>query len=204
MIALIEGIVVSRAADAVVVMTGGGVGYRLFVSLQTLAMIAPEGEPVRLFVHTHVREDALQLYGFSEESERDAFLMLTSVSGVGARVAMGILSTLDVPALVRAVQASDLRALTAAPGVGKKTAGRLALELKDRVEKLGVVAAPHPPPAATNHLDDLRSALTNLGFRPNDVERSVLAVEKDLPKDGPLPPLEDLLRRALQTTRQVR
>ena len=206
MIALIEGTVISRGADEVVVMTAGGVGYRLTVSLQTLSAVPPSGEPVRLHVHTHVRDDALQLFGFQETEERDAFLLLTSVSGVGPRLAVGVLSALSVGDLAQAVRLGDIKRISIAKGVGKKMAERIALELNDKLD--GLACASPTTPTATKRaagargvIDDVRSALANLGYRPNDVEHIVRLVEAELPPGKPLPNLETLVRKALQLAR---
>lgn len=203
MIAMIEGRVVERGADGVVVMTPGGVGYRLHVSFHTLEQLGGE-ETVTLHTHLAVREDAQELFGFADAAERDAFLLLVSISGIGPRLALGILSGLTVDELAAAVLAGDVKRLAATPGIGKKIAERLILELKEKVVTLGSgVAATNPPATAGGApvLDDLRSALANLGYRTAVVDRMVAAVEKTLEPDQPVPPLETLLREALRLNR---
>lgn len=203
MIALVEGVVAARGFDEVVVATAGGVGYRLHVSLQTLARVPPEGGRVRLLALTHVREDAIQLFGFHDAAERDAFQLLTSVSGVGPRMALAILSGFGVPDLAAAVRGGDIRRLTAVPGVGKKTAERVVLELKEKFGRLEVPGMPGVELAAgrpTAVFDDLRSALSNLGYRGGDIDRIVARVEKELGDRTP-PALEELVRTALRLAR---
>lgn len=205
MIAIIEGEVVSRGTDEVVVMTAGGVGYRLTVSLTTLAGVPPSGEPVRLHVHTHVRDDALQLFGFEETEEREAFLLLTSVSGVGPRLAVSLLSAISVAELAQAVRIADIKRLTAAQGVGKKMAERIALELKEKLGALGSATSLPPVararPGTVDVMDDVRSALSNLGYRAGDVEQIMRRLEAETSRSGPPPALETLVRRALRLAR---
>lgn len=203
MIAIVEGVVAVRGIDEVVVMTAGGVGYRLSVSLQTLTDVPGVGERVRLLAHTHVREDVLQLFGFREDAEREAFLLLTSISGVGPRIALALLSGMAVPDLVRAVQQGDTRRLSAAPGIGKKTAERIVLELRDKVARLGSPSATLQRAMGTSPdaFDDLRSALLNLGYGAAVVERVAKQIEKEQPDGSPPPTLEELVRKALRLAR---
>lgn len=203
MIALIDGVVTRRDFDDVVLMTTGGVGYRLHVSVQTLAELPPLGERARLHVHTHVREDALQLFGFHDDTEREAFLLLTSVSGVGARLALAILSGFAVPDLASAVRNADVRRLSSVPGVGKKTAERVVLELREKFARMLVEAGPGPAAMARSEvaLDDLRSALSNLGYGTRDIDRIVTRVEKEIGDVDRKPPIEELVRLALRLAR---
>jgi len=202
-IALVEGVVAGRGFDEVVVATAGGVGYRLHVSLQTLAQVPAEGGRVRLLALTNVREDAIQLFGFHEAAEREAFQLLTSVSGIGPRLALAILSGFAVPDLAAAVHGGDVKRLTAVPGVGRKTAERVVLELKDKFGKLEVAGMPgvvHAPGRTGDAFEDLRSALSNLGYRGADIERIVARVERELGDRTP-PALEELVRSALRLAR---
>jgi len=200
MIGRLTGKVVSQEADGVV-LDVGGVGYELTVPLGSLGRTRPdEAGRVMLWVHTHVREDALSLFGFSDEAERSAFRMLIGISNVGPKIAVAVLGALPSAELSRTVARRDLAALTAISGVGKKIAERLLLELRD---KLPTAAAPVTGAAAAAGTgrrgegtgeERLRNALTGMGFRPAEAERAVLA----LGERGQFPaPLEDLLREAL-------
>lgn len=157
----------------------GGVGYEVFAPLSTTTR-TQKGEPVELFIHTLVREDAFQLYGFLEETERDLFLLLIGVSGVGPKVAMAVLSSLPLPELVGAISREDVAMLSKVNGVGKKTASRLALELKDKVGLLGIAApmtmAAGAAPAPAGGLSDAVSALVNLGYSRARAESAVQTV----------------------------
>jgi Holliday junction DNA helicase RuvA len=170
----------------------GGVGYSVRVSLQTLAELPPEGESVSLLCHTHVREDALQLFGFLNSHERDVFELLISVSGVGPKLALTILSGMPVNQLGVAMAEGNHRRLVTIPGVGKRTAERLIVELKDRFGSLAVGTASRPPAgsAGTEHLVE---ALAGLGYRRQMAEKAVAQAAQG---GDELPP-EQLLRRAL-------
>jgi Holliday junction DNA helicase RuvA len=183
-IAFVEGILAERAGDRVVV-ADGGVGYELLVSATTLAALPPVGRQTRVLTHLHVREDAMLLYGFASSSERDLFLMLVSVNGVGPKVALAILSVLSAEALRRAILEGDAEAITIVPGVGKKVAARVVLDLKDRLG--GVVELPAAGPVA-----EVREALLGLGLSSQEVREAVAGL------DGADAPVEELLRRALQ------
>jgi Holliday junction DNA helicase RuvA len=152
----------------------GGVGYDVVVPLSTMYAIGDAGSTVNLRIHTHVREDALQLFGFATVLEQALFERLISVSGIGPKVALSILSGIEPAELMRAIRSSDVARLTRIPGVGKKTAERVVLELKDRLPQ----AAASEEPAATPHPDDdvradLLSALVNLGYNRASVEKTV-------------------------------
>ena len=167
----------------------GGVGYRVLVPSGALAALSP-GEPAFLFTHLHVREDAMVLYGFPTRDERDTFEALIGATGVGPKLALAILSVHSPTALRRALLDDDLDALTLVPGVGKRTAQRLLVELKARLEVpeldlTGVGDVDEPPRA------EVREALAGLGYGPDEV-RDVLG---RLPDDGTV---EDLLRDALK------
>jgi Holliday junction DNA helicase RuvA len=150
-----------------------GVGYALSLPLPTYYELQrlPPGSDVSLFVHTHVREDALALYGFWSERERQLFERLITVSGVGPRLARAILSGLPAEELLRALAAGDVARLSKTPGVGKKTAERLVLELKEKAALL--VATPATAAAPETGDEDLLSALVNLGYRRADAERAL-------------------------------
>jgi Holliday junction DNA helicase RuvA len=171
-----------------------GVGYRVAIPLSTFYRLGDVGSEAALLVHTHVREDVLALYGFLTDEEQVLFERLLSVSGVGPKVALGILSGIEAPELVEALRGSDVARLTRIPGVGKKTAERLVVELKDKMPPPGAAAAAARPPSETPGRDDLVSALVHLGYSRPEAERGV---DRAL-KDGRDARFEDLLRRSLQ------
>ncbi|MEW6245752.1 MAG: Holliday junction branch migration protein RuvA [Nitrospirota bacterium] len=175
-----------------------GVGYEVFVPLSTYYALPNLNEVTSLHIHTHLREDAIQLFGFLEPVEKEAFVLLTGVSGIGPKLALGVLSALAVPDLVSAVQAGDVEKLATVPGIGKKSAGRIALELKDKVERLHP-ASGQAVRATLGHADpvqeDALSALVNLGYRAADV-KEVLKRVRSL--RGNSLPLTDLIREALK------
>jgi Holliday junction DNA helicase RuvA len=171
----------------------GGVGYELFVPLSTFYDLGDQGDNVSLRVHTHVREDALLLYGFATELEQQLFERLISVSGIGPKVALSVLSGIEPPELMRAIERSDLARLTAIPGVGKKTSERIVLELKDRLPRVAV-AAPESAAASPSLRDDVLSALMNLGYHRPLAEKAVDIAVKGAPDGG----FERTLRQALR------
>jgi holliday junction DNA helicase RuvA len=193
MIGRLCGRVVVEAPDGAVVLDVGGVGYELTTPLGAIGRAAADGELITLFVHTHVRQDAIDLFGFASEVERRVFRLLITVPNVGPKTAMNVLSALPPPELSRAVHENDLPRLNKIPGIGKKTAERIVLELK---EKLTLVE--DQPRAAGRRVrpDDagrLLGALTNMGYRPAEAERAVRALGDRVGSE----PLSDLLRRAL-------
>ncbi|HWX25515.1 MAG TPA: Holliday junction branch migration protein RuvA [Vicinamibacteria bacterium] len=171
----------------------GGVGYRVTIPISTFYRLGEEGSPVSLRIHTHVREDALALFGFVTETEEDLFGRLIGVAGVGPKLAVNILSGIEAVELTAALRASDLPRLTRIPGVGKKTAERLVLELKDKLP--APTSAPESTPVVPpTHREDLYSALGNLGYSRGEAER---AIDRALRESGE-GRFEDLLRTALQ------
>lgn len=183
-----------RKAPQEVVVDVAGVGYRVAIPVSTFYRVGEEGDELSLRIHTHVREDSLALFGFVSAAEQEVFEKLIGVAGVGPRLALGILSGIDVGDLVGALRANDIARLTRIPGVGRKTAERLVLELKDKMPALAgepAEAAPAPPASPK---DDLLSALANLGYSRPEVER---AVDRALAANGG-GRFEELLRAALQ------
>jgi len=185
----LRGEVLERAATGEVLVEVGGVGYRALVPLSAVPNLAP-GAPAMLFTHLHVRDDTMMLFGFTTRDERDTFEVLIGANGVGPKLALAILSVHPPGALRRAIVDDDLDALTMVPGVGKRTAQRLLVELKARLD------VPEPEHAdadsgATSSRAEVRAALSGLGYQSDEV-RDVLA---QLPDDGPV---EDLLRDALK------
>ncbi|MFZ9887883.1 MAG: Holliday junction branch migration protein RuvA [Myxococcota bacterium] len=195
MIAFLHGLLAFKNLDNACIDVGG-VGYRVRMPLADLARLGSPGAKVQVHVHTHVREDALELFGFSSADGLALFEQLISVSGVGPKVALALLSGLEPAELVVAITSQDQARLTKVPGVGAKTAARLVLELKDRLRRQGGQAAPSRGNAvATDPVLDLRSALENLGYKPAQVERAAKAVEP-MAKEGQA--LEVLVREALR------
>lgn len=190
MIGSVRGTVLERSPTGEVLVEVGGVGYRALVPSRTVPDLQP-GATAFLFTHLHVRDDAMVLFGFATRDERDTFEVLIGASGVGPKLALAILSVHPPSALRRALLDDDLGALTLVPGVGKRTAQRLLVDLKPRLEvpdlDLDGVAADGVRPARA----EARAALAGLGYAPEEV-RSVLA---DLPDDGPV---EELIRDALR------
>jgi Holliday junction DNA helicase RuvA len=192
LIAQIRGRLLRKEPHEVVVDVGG-VGYRVAIPLSTYYRLAEPGEEVCLLTYTHVREDTLALFGFLNGSEQALFERLIAVAGVGPRLAVSILSGIEAAELVDALRAGDLVRLTRIPGVGKKTAERLVLELRDKVTGLAGAEARSAPPGTTMH-EDLVSALVHLGYSRAEAERGV---ERSLREDGS-GRFEDLLRRTLR------
>jgi Holliday junction DNA helicase RuvA len=173
-----------------------GVGYDVQVPLSTFYVVGELGASVALRVHTHVREDMIALYGFATSLEQDLFERLISISGIGPKLALSVLSGIEPPDLVRAIKAQDVARLTAIPGVGKKTAERIGLELKDRLPpSMQAAADTLTPPAAEDQLrEDLLSALVNLGYQRVPAEK---AIDRELHRI-PDAPFEDALRAVLR------
>lgn len=171
----------------------GGVGYELHISLPTYGAVerAGGGEPVGLFVHTHVRADAIELFGFWTEREKALFERLIGVSGIGPRLARAILSGLPLSELLTALAAGDLARLGTISGVGKKTAQRMIVELKDRVRELAPDLEPEALPAAEA---DLVQALLNLGYKAGEAERALAKARIEHPEAD----AEEMLRASLK------
>ncbi|HEX7970488.1 MAG TPA: Holliday junction branch migration protein RuvA [Stellaceae bacterium] len=197
MIAMLAGIVDQSSADGLV-LDVNGVGYLVFASARTLARAPARGEPMRLLIETHVREDHIHLYGFADEAERGWFRLLTTVQGVGARTALAILSVLAPDALATAIMAQDRAVVARADGVGPKLAARVVNELKDKVSgiALGPAAAGTPAGAATaGAAADAVSALVNLGYSRTDAFGAVAQAAKRL---GAEAKIDALIRAGLQ------
>lgn len=198
MIARISGILIQKSVTHCVVDVHG-TGYRIIVPLSTFYELPKEDQPVVLHVHTHVREDAISLYGFHTREEREVFQMMISVSGIGPKLAVNILSGIAAGELVRAVTEEDLRRLTGIPGVGKKTAERMILELKDKAAKLGrddVTVCTVAVKTGDQVKEDALSALVNLGYKGSAVKDVVDRIMRTAPET---PSLDQLLKQALRT-----
>jgi Holliday junction DNA helicase RuvA len=203
MIGSLRGQVLDRTTNSELLVEVGGVGYRVLVPPRTLVAAGDIGDPVFLHVHTHVREDAIVLYGFATGDERVAFEALLSAHKVGPALALAVLSHLTPLALRRAVASNDIDALCSVPGVGKTTAARLLLDLKN---KLALDADPEATLAAVNGdaapqlsaRADVRNALANLGYAPDEISYAV----RDLPEEND--DASELLRTALRTLAAAR
>ncbi len=196
MIASITGILQRKSSDHAVVDVGG-VGYKAWLSSQALGGLPSTGESVSLLCHTNVREDAIQLFGFVEETERQAFELLITVSGVGPKLALMVLSGMAVQQLVRAIVESDHARLRAISGVGKRTAERLVVELKDRFAELSLTLAAVDSPVgrSTPAEAEAAQALVGLGYKRALAERAIKVAIDGL---GAVDyGTEELLRRAL-------
>ena len=183
MIGRLVGRVVAHEADGVSVLDVAGVGYEVTVPQGTLGRTrADDAGRVTLWVHTHVREDALSLFGFSDELERAAFRVLLGVSNVGPKIAVAVLGALPAGELAAAVARKDLAAFTSISGVGKRIAERLLLELRDKLPMVPVGDSPHAAPATAHGkgagawAERLRGALTGMGFKPAEAERAVASL----------------------------
>ena len=195
MIALLTGKLAVRSPEQIIVDVGG-VGYRLQIPLSTFYSLPEQGD-VRLHVYTHVKEDAISLYGFSDSQEKDLFSLLISVSGVGPKLAITVLSHIPTEDLALALSQGDIPRLTAIPGIGKKSAERLVLELQDKASAYVVAAALAPEAPSSSESEDFHqdalSALVNLGYKEAQAKRAL--------KNLSMPhgtPLEQILKAALQ------
>jgi len=175
----------------------GGVGYLLHVPLTTFYELRKrsDGGPVELFVHTHVREDALELYGFWTERERTLFEKLIGVSGIGPRLARVILSGMPPEDLLAAIAGGDVARLSTIPGIGRKTADRMVLELRDKVQALAAELPEEARTAASTEDRDLARALVNLGYRERQAEQAVAEARRELPEGAFHEVLKASLRR---------
>ncbi len=191
MIAMLAGVVDQAGADSIV-LDVNGVGYLVFASSRSLAKAPGRGEPLRLLIETHVREDHIHLYGFADEAEREWFRLLTTVQGVGARIALALLSALAPEQLATAIAALDRVALTVAEGVGPKLAQRIVNELKDKVAAVTLGPAAAPPQGAAS---EAVSALVNLGYPRGDAYGAVSAATRLL---GANASLDALIRSGLK------
>jgi Holliday junction DNA helicase RuvA len=194
MIASISGKLKRKGTDYLIVDVSG-VGYQVHVPLSTYCGIPEKGDDVSLHIHTHLREDSLSLFGFLTEAEKDMFLLLTGVSGIGPKLALAILSSLSVGDLSGAIRTSDDAKLCAIPGIGKKTAARMVLELKDKIQHLIPSSAEFSPAATagTGDVEDVTSALVGLGYKKLLAEETVRKIRDSRPGLA----IEELIREAL-------
>jgi Holliday junction DNA helicase RuvA len=191
MIASLTGKLRRKATDYLIVDVAG-VGYQVSLPLSTYCHLPNDGEEVTLYIHTHVREDSLALFGFLTEAEKEMFLLLLGIAGIGPKLALAVLSGFSVPDIVRAINTSDDSRLCTISGIGKKTAARIVLELKDRIKLLA-------PPAsfqdtdASGDMEDAISALVNLGYKKQFVDEAIGKIRSNRPSLS----LEDLIREGL-------
>jgi Holliday junction DNA helicase RuvA len=187
----------AETGDGFAIVDVGGVGYLLHLSRLSLASLPARGEPTAVRVFTHVREDALDLFGFASEEEEAVFRALIEVKGVGPRAAQNILSGIEPRELAQAVAGGNVARLTKVPGVGKKTAERLVVELKDRLVTLARASGPARAAPEADALEQLRTALVNLGYRAPQADGAVDAL-RDASEGKKL---DELLREALKLLR---
>ena len=184
MIGRLRGTLVDKS-DGSVVVDVGGVGYIVAVTPRTLTNLPPRGEQAVLHTHLHVREDQLSLFGFDTTADKDLFALLLGVSGVGPKVGLAILATMTPDQLRMAVVSGDTAALTAVPGIGKRSAEKLMVELRPKMEA-SIDTTPGSGP-----MSDVREALSGLGYGPDEIRDTLATMPHDLP-------IEDLLKRSLQ------
>jgi Holliday junction DNA helicase RuvA len=192
MIGLLTGRVVTEQPEGGVVLDVNGVGYELLVPVGTLGRAQRDGDKVVLSVHTHVREDAFELYGFASERERQLFRSIIGVPGVGPKTALNVLSALPPAELTQAISSNNLGRLTGIPGIGKKTAERLVLELRGRLPSIEARTGAQKSSRPDN-FGRVMAALTNMGYRPAEAERVLRAMSPDLDSR----PIAELIREAL-------
>jgi len=194
MIAWLSGRLRHKATDHLIIDVAG-VGYQVSVPLSTYNSISDDGEDVSLHIYTHLREDSLSLFGFLTEAEKNMFMLLLGVSGIGPKLALAILSSLSVQDLSHAILASDESRLFSIPGIGKKTAARMVLELKDKMKLImPMISVPLSDAAiASDNIEDVISALVNLGYKKPHAEETVRKIRHVRPGLA----VEDQIREAL-------
>jgi Holliday junction DNA helicase RuvA len=197
MIGRLKGLLIESAPGQLLIDVGG-VGYEVEISLTTYVQVLETEGPVTVHTHLVVRDDAHLLYGFASIGEREMFRTLIKVNGVGPRMALGILSGLDSASFARAVTGNDVKALTALPGVGKKTAERLIIEMRDKVDSFDVSGSDNLSTIINSVIEDAESALIGLGYRPHEAARAVSLVS------DPAEDVESLIRQALKLLLQSR
>jgi holliday junction DNA helicase RuvA len=190
MIAHLRGRLLAKHPNQAVV-EAGGVGYDITISVPTFSELPGVGSEVALHIHTHVREDAIALFGFLRPREKQLFLRMIAVSGIGPKLAVTILSGMPADEMVAAIRGNDIARLTRIPGIGRKTAERMVLELRDKLEDFG--AAPAAAEAATPVEEDVLSALVNLGYQRAAAERALAIAKKSSKSDS----FDVLFREAL-------
>jgi Holliday junction DNA helicase RuvA len=196
-IARIKGQILSKSPNSVVI-DCGGVGYELAISVSTFTELGNEGATASLHVHTHVREDALALFGFAEAAEKRLFEKLLTISGIGPKLAITVLSGISSERLVTAIRSGDHATLTKIPGIGKKTAERVVLELKDKLDDMEGLAPQSSVPSLGGVAEDVLSALVNLGYPRPVAQKAVETAAKDTAVAGEF---EKLFRASMSAVR---
>ena len=198
MIFSLNGTLVSKSIDSVVVVCCG-VGYNAVCSANTLSMMPSVGDDVHIFTVLSVKENAVELYGFASEKERDAFKLLCSVSGVGPKLALSVLSTYDPDRVALLIASGDSKAVTACPGVGARIAQRIVLELKDKILQLNIKSIGDVVAPVTNgsNTSDALAALVSLGFSNSEAASALSSLSPELP-------VEELISSALRTLSKVK
>jgi holliday junction DNA helicase RuvA len=191
MISRLRGTLLRRDPDSVEIMTAGGVGYEVSIPLSVFEKLPRAGGEVELLTHQVVREDDVMLFGFLQDAERDLFGRLLGASGVGPRLALALMSTLTPPALVRAITDRDVATLVRVPGVGRKTAERIALELGDKLDGIALRAGPSVKGASAQ---EAVGALVALGY---SAVEAATAVRRSIEEEGPEEDAKALIRKAL-------
>jgi Holliday junction DNA helicase RuvA len=196
MIAHLRGKLLSKHPNQIVVETSG-VGYEVNISVPTFSELPANGSEVALHIHTHVREDLIALYGFLRPAEKQMFEKLMTVSGIGAKLAITILSGMAADEMARAIRGNDVARLTRIPGIGKKTAERMVLELRDKLPAAAGTSAPSTPAISPTE-EDVLSALVNLGYQRAAVEKALASVVKNrVGKGETMASFDALFREAL-------
>jgi Holliday junction DNA helicase RuvA len=198
MISSLSGTLSSKTPQEAVISVQG-VGYQVFIALSTYFTLPDINSAVQIYVSTHIRNDTIQLFGFGTTEEKQAFSLLTTITGVGPKLALSALSTLSVPALCAAIESGDVETLGSIPGVGKKSASRIVLELKDKTNRI-IFSEGQQPSAAPNEpinflQEEASSALINLGYRAPEVKK---AINLAITKLDDTYELEDLIRTTLK------
>jgi len=196
-IVYLKGILIEKTPSTCVIEVNG-VGYEVFISVNTYDRLPASGKSCMLRTYHHIREDAQTLFGFTDDKEKNMFLMLLGVNGVGAKTALSILSGLTVAELSLCISESNIKRISSVHGIGKKTAERIAMELRDKINPFEAIAGSDKNNSEITVMRDAVMALTSLGYAQEKAAKMVQAV---LTKEGPLPDTETLLRKALSSGR---
>lgn len=198
MIASLSGIISTKTPQEVILEVQG-VGYQIAIALSTYFSLPNTGMPIQLFISTHIRNDTIQLFGFKTIEEKQAFSLLTSATGIGPKLALSALSTFSVQELCAAIETNDADTLATIPGVGKKSAGRIILELKDKISRIGALPLEEFPSSSSRSTSRLQeettSALMNLGYRTPEIKK---AISQAVAKLNTPYELEELIRTSLK------
>jgi Holliday junction DNA helicase RuvA len=198
MIAFLRGRLLKKTPNQAIVECAG-VGYEATISVATFTSLPPEGAEARLHIYTHVREDQIALFGFAEPQEKKLFEKLLTISGIGPKLAITVLSGIDASRLVTAIRGGDHATLTRIPGIGKKTAERVVLELKDKLDDMAVTPAVGAGPSLGPVADDVLSAMVNLGYARPVAQRAIETAQAK--ESGTATEFEGLFRAAMAAVR---